>query len=92
MLHIILIAMAAIIVIFIIIEAMQPNEFRVTRSAGITAPPEKFSRKSTICTNGRLGRRGRKWIRRARILTKVRRREQAQSFRGLAIKKSAKGG
>jgi hypothetical protein len=42
MLHIILIAIAAIVVIFIIIVAMRPNEFRVTRSAGIAAPPENF--------------------------------------------------
>ena len=39
MLHIIFIAIAAIIVIFIIIVAVQPEEFRVTRSAGIAAPP-----------------------------------------------------
>jgi uncharacterized protein YndB with AHSA1/START domain len=42
MLHIILIAIAAVIVLFIIIVAMQPNEFRVTRSAGIAAPPENI--------------------------------------------------
>lgn len=43
MLNIILIAIAAIVVLFIIVEAMRPNVFCVTRSAGIAAPPEKFS-------------------------------------------------
>jgi hypothetical protein len=42
MLHIILIAIAAIVVLFIIVVAMQPGEFRITRSAGIAAPPEKI--------------------------------------------------
>jgi uncharacterized protein YndB with AHSA1/START domain len=42
MLHIILIAIAAIVVLFIIIVAMQPSEFRVTRSAKMAAPPEKI--------------------------------------------------
>ena len=41
MLHIILIAIAAIVVLFLIIVAMQPPEFRVTRAAKINAPPEK---------------------------------------------------
>ena len=41
MLHIILIAIAAIVVLFLIIAAMQPSEFRVTRLAKINAPPEK---------------------------------------------------
>lgn len=42
MLHIILIAIAAIVVLFLIVVAMQPNAFHITRSAGITAPPEKI--------------------------------------------------
>ena len=42
MLHILLIAIAAILVLFIIVVAMQPGEFRITRSAGIAAPLEKI--------------------------------------------------
>ena len=38
--HIILIAVAAIVVLFIVIVALQPNKFRITRSAGVAAPPE----------------------------------------------------
>jgi hypothetical protein len=38
MLKKILIAVAVIIIVFLIIVAMQPGEFRVTRSANITAP------------------------------------------------------
>ena len=40
--NIILIAIAAIVVLFIIVVAMQPDEFRVARSAGIAAPPGKI--------------------------------------------------
>ncbi|HEV8722244.1 MAG TPA: SRPBCC family protein [Candidatus Binatia bacterium] len=38
MLKIILIALAVIIIVFVIIVAMQPSEFRVTRSATISGP------------------------------------------------------
>jgi hypothetical protein len=41
MLHIILIAIAVIVVLFLIIVAMQPADFRITRSAAISATPEK---------------------------------------------------
>jgi uncharacterized protein YndB with AHSA1/START domain len=40
MLKIFLIALAVIVVLFVIIVAMQPADFRITRSATITAPPE----------------------------------------------------
>ncbi|MFO1514626.1 MAG: SRPBCC family protein [Verrucomicrobiota bacterium] len=40
MLKIILIAIPAIIVVFVIIVAMQPSSYRVTRSLAINAPPE----------------------------------------------------
>ena len=40
MLKIILIAIPAIIVVFIIIVAMQPSSYRVTRSLAIAAPPD----------------------------------------------------
>src|SRR5713226_7353069 len=40
MLKIILIALAVIVVLFVIIVAMQPADFRITRSAAIAAPPE----------------------------------------------------
>lgn len=39
MLKIVLISLAVIIVVFIIIVALQPKEFRVARSAKISAPP-----------------------------------------------------
>ncbi len=39
MLKIILIALALIVVVFVVIVAMQPSEFRVVRSATISAPP-----------------------------------------------------
>jgi uncharacterized protein YndB with AHSA1/START domain len=39
MLKIILIALAAIIIVFVIIVVLQPSEFRVARSATISAPP-----------------------------------------------------
>jgi hypothetical protein len=39
---IILIAIAILVMAFLIIVAMQPGEFRVTRSARMTAPPEKI--------------------------------------------------
>src|ERR1700722_16726721 len=38
----ILIAVAVIIVVLVIIVATRPNEFRVTRSAKMAAPPEKI--------------------------------------------------
>ena len=38
MLKKILIALAAIVVVFVIVVAMQPSEFRVTRTATISAP------------------------------------------------------
>ncbi|MBI3191328.1 MAG: SRPBCC family protein [Pedosphaera parvula] len=40
MLKIILIALPAVIIVFLIVVAMQPSEFRVARSATIAAPPE----------------------------------------------------
>ena len=40
MLKFILIGLAAVIVIFLIVAAFQPADFRVTRSATIAAPPE----------------------------------------------------
>ena len=39
MLNIILIAVAALVVFFVIIAAMQPTDFRTTRTARISAPP-----------------------------------------------------
>ena len=42
MLHIILITVAIIVVLFLVIVAMQPNEFCVTRSTSIVAPPERI--------------------------------------------------
>jgi hypothetical protein len=39
MLKKILITLAVIIVVFLIVVAMQPSEFRVTRSTTISAPP-----------------------------------------------------
>lgn len=42
MLHIILITVAIIVVLFLVIVAMQPNEFCVTRSTGIVVPPERI--------------------------------------------------
>lgn len=39
MLKLILLGLAAIIVIFLIVAAMQPADFRITRSATIAAPP-----------------------------------------------------
>ncbi len=35
----ILIALAVIVVVFVIIVALQPSDFRVARSATISAPP-----------------------------------------------------
>ena len=35
----ILIGVAVLVVIFVIVVALQPSEFRVTRSATISAPP-----------------------------------------------------
>ncbi len=40
MLKIILVSIAVIVVLFVIIVAMQPADFRVTRSATIAAPPD----------------------------------------------------
>ena len=40
MLKIILIAIPAVIVVFLIIVALQPSDFRVTRSGAIAARPE----------------------------------------------------
>src|SRR5713226_6692083 len=40
MLKIILIALAVIVVVFVAIVAVQPSDFRITRSATIAAPPE----------------------------------------------------
>jgi len=40
MLKIILVGIAIIVVLFVIIVAMQPADFRITRSATIAAPPE----------------------------------------------------
>jgi Polyketide cyclase / dehydrase and lipid transport len=42
MLHIILVAIAVIVVLFLIIVALQPSDFRVSRSAKLAAPPEKI--------------------------------------------------
>jgi len=39
MLKKILIAIAAIVVVFVVVVAMQPSEFRITRMATISAPP-----------------------------------------------------
>src|SRR5690242_5339053 len=39
MLHLILIAIPIVVVLFIILVASRPSEFRVTRSATIAAPP-----------------------------------------------------
>jgi len=39
MLKIILISLAAIVVVFLVVVAMQPSEFRVSRSVTIVAPP-----------------------------------------------------
>ncbi len=39
MLKIILISLAAIVVVFLVVVAMQPAEFRITRSVTISAPP-----------------------------------------------------
>ncbi len=44
MLEIILIALAAIVAVFVVVVAMQPSEFRVTRSTAIAAlPPVVFA-------------------------------------------------
>jgi hypothetical protein len=40
MLRIILIALAVIVVVFVVIVALQPTEFRVARSTTISAPPQ----------------------------------------------------
>ena len=40
MLNIILIAIAAIVVVFVVVVALQPSDFRITRSLAIAAPPE----------------------------------------------------
>ena len=40
MLKIILIGLAALVVVFLVIVALQPSEFRVSRTATISAPPE----------------------------------------------------
>ena len=40
MLELILIALAVIVVVFLIIVAMQPAQYRVARSATVTAPPQ----------------------------------------------------
>ena len=40
MLKFILIGLAAIVVLYLIVAAFQPADFRVSRSATITAPPE----------------------------------------------------
>ena len=40
MLKIILIALAVVVVVFLSVVAMQPSDFRITRSATIAAPPE----------------------------------------------------
>src|SRR5438445_4895752 len=40
MLKIFLIALAVIVVVFLSVVAMQPSDFRITRSATIAAPPE----------------------------------------------------
>ena len=37
----ILLGLAALVVVFLIVVAMQPNEFRVARTVAITAPPER---------------------------------------------------
>jgi uncharacterized protein YndB with AHSA1/START domain len=39
MLKIILITLAVIVVVFVVVVAMQPSEFRVTRSTTVSAPP-----------------------------------------------------
>jgi hypothetical protein len=41
MLKKILLGLAALIVIFLIVVALQPNEYRVARSAAVAAPPEQ---------------------------------------------------
>ena len=40
MLKILLIALAVIVVVFVVIIAIQPSDFRITRSASFAAPPE----------------------------------------------------
>ena len=42
MLHIILIAIAVVIVLLILIVATRPSQFRVSRSARMTAPPDRI--------------------------------------------------
>jgi len=39
MLKIILISLAVIVIVFVVIVALQPSEFRVARSGTISAPP-----------------------------------------------------
>ena len=39
MLKLILICLAAVIAIFLVVAALQPADFRITRSATISAPP-----------------------------------------------------
>lgn len=42
MLHFILIALAVVVVLFILVVATRPSQFRVTRSARMTAPPDRI--------------------------------------------------
>ena len=92
MLHIILIAIAAIVVLFLIIAAMQPSEFRVTRLAKINAPPEKVFPHVNDLHRWEAWSPWAKMDPACKILTKVQRLEPVRVSPGRAIKKWAKAG
>jgi hypothetical protein len=73
-----LIALAAIIAIFLIVVALQPSEFHVERTATITAPPATvFDQVNS--TNGMRGHPGPSSIQMPRSRSKARRQAPARS-------------
>jgi hypothetical protein len=79
MLKKILIALLALIAIFVIVVALQPSEFHVERTATMAAPPATVSIRSTTSTNGMHGRPGPSSIPMPRSRSKVRRQAPARS-------------
>ena len=82
--------LAAVVVVFLIVVAMQPSDFKVERSATMRAPaPAAFAQVNDF-QNWRPGRRGKKSTRRSSASTKVPRPAPARFMRGRATRTSAK--
>ena len=83
-------AIAAIVVVFLAVVALQPSDFKVERSATMRAPaPAAFAQVNDF-QNWARGRRGRRSTRRSSASTTVPRQEPARFMRGRATRTSAK--